>query len=139
MGKLHNIVNVDNVETQKFDWGILQWLSEPRVTGADHMVTGIVTLEPGKGHARHNHPDCAEVLYVLEGSGEQGIYDDDDKLTTTRVTKGDLIYLKPSQFHSTINTGKDKMVILAVYQFTGPEAAMRADPAVTLIAAPKPL
>lgn len=45
--------------------------SEPRVTGSTCMTTGIVTLDPGQGHARHNHPGCEENLYILEGIGEQ--------------------------------------------------------------------
>ncbi|MDR1946731.1 MAG: cupin domain-containing protein [Desulfovibrio sp.] len=132
MAGLRTFVSAKDVETQVFDWGKLQWLSEPRVTGADHMVTGIVTLEPGKGHARHNHDGCAEVLFVLKGTGEQTVFSDSGTQVKS-VGPGELIYLKPGEFHSTINTGKENMEILAVYQYAGPEAAMRADPGCTLL------
>ena len=53
-----------DVETQVFDWGKLNWLSEPLVTMAERFSCGLVTLEPGKGHARHNHPYSEEILYL---------------------------------------------------------------------------
>jgi oxalate decarboxylase/phosphoglucose isomerase-like protein (cupin superfamily) len=132
MSNLRTYVRAENVETQVFDWGKLQWLSEPKVTGAKEMVTGIVTLEPGKGHAKHNHPGCSEVLFVTHGQGEQVVFTDSGELKKT-VTVGDLIYLQPGQFHSTLNTGKEDMVLIAVYQFSGPEIAMRADPGCTVL------
>lgn len=132
MAGLRTFVRVENVETQVFDWGKLQWLSEPRVTGADHMATGIVTLEPGKGHAKHNHEGCAEVLFVLKGTGEQTVFSDSGEQKKT-VGPGDLIYLKPGEFHSTYNIGDEDMEILAVYQYSGPEAAMRAAPECTVL------
>ena len=51
------------VETQVFDWGTIKWLSEPRVTGTDRFTMGVVLLQPGKGHSRHNHPGTEEILY----------------------------------------------------------------------------
>ncbi len=95
-------VTVDDVETQVFPWGTLQWLSEPRVTGTDNMTSGIVTLNLGKGHDRHNHEGCEEILYVLEGEGDQTI-ETDDKVEKRIVKKGDLIYIPASAYHSTIN------------------------------------
>jgi oxalate decarboxylase/phosphoglucose isomerase-like protein (cupin superfamily) len=137
MDKLRTFVKAENVETQSFDWGKLQWLSEPRVTGAKEMVSGIVTLSPGKGHSKHNHPDCAEILFVYQGQGEQTVWTGSDEVKET-VIAGELIYLQPSQFHSTINTGTEDMVIFAVYQKTGPEVGMRADPGCTVIPPEKP-
>ena len=120
-----HFVNCTQVETQVFDWGKLQWLSEPRVTGSDVMTTGIVHLEPGKGHDRHNHPGREEVLYVLEGKGEQRIETAEGMLCKT-IQPGELVYLSAGQYHSTLNTGSTPMVLLAVYQFAGPEAELRA-------------
>lgn len=127
-----SFVTVDDVETQSFDWGLLQWLSEPRVTGSKCMATGIVTLEPGKGHARHNHPGCEENLFVLEGEGEQMVETAQGPITK-KIFPGELIHLESGQFHSTYNVGASAMRILAVYEFAGPEADLRSDPECTLI------
>jgi len=120
-------VSVDDVETQNFPWGKLAWLSEPRVTGTDNMTAGVVTLEPGKGHDRHNHAGCEELLYVLEGMGDQTI-EDGGEIIKRRVKPGDLIHIPPGGYHSTINAGATPMVLFAVYQYPGPEAFLRSLP-----------
>jgi hypothetical protein len=68
---MKRFVEPKHVETQVFDWGRIQWLSEPRVTGTERITAGVVTLAPGKGHQRHNHPGVEEILYVIEGEGIQ--------------------------------------------------------------------
>ena len=69
-------VEPDDVETQVFDWGRLSWLSEPRVTRAERFSAGLVVLQQGKGHDRHNHPGVEEILYVLSGVGRQMVEED---------------------------------------------------------------
>ena len=56
-------VEPDDVETMMFDWGNIKWFSEPRVTETERFSMGLVILEPGKGHVRHNHPGVEEILY----------------------------------------------------------------------------
>lgn len=131
--KFRSFVNVNNVESQVFNWGTLQWLSEPRVTGSTCMTTGVVTLDPGQGHDRHNHEGSEEVLFILEGEGEQMVEHADGTQEKRRVKPGDLVHLGPGQFHSTHNVGKNKLRILAVYEFAGPESALRAAPDCTLL------
>ena len=115
-----------HVERQVFDWGCIQWMSEPHVTGAERMTAGLVTVEIGKGHERHNHPDEEEILYVLEGEGEQMI--DTGTEERRKVTSGTMIHIPPGVYHSTINTGDKLMKILVVYSPTGPEALLRSLP-----------
>ena len=66
MSNLRSFVTVDDVETQSFDWGKLQWLTDPRVTGSQCMVSGIVTLDPGQGHARHITQAVAKICSSLK-------------------------------------------------------------------------
>ena len=73
MEKYLSMVTPADVETQILDWGVFQWLSEPRVTGVDKMVVGIGTVKPGKGHVRHNHPDSQEFICFLKGKALQTI------------------------------------------------------------------
>ena len=113
-----------DVETQVFDWGRLAWLSEPRVTRADRFSAGVVTLEPGKGHIRHSHPGVEEILYVLDGKGIQMV-EEEGKAVEREVGPGVLIHIPADWMHSTVNTGKGPMRILAVYSPHGPEAELR--------------
>jgi oxalate decarboxylase/phosphoglucose isomerase-like protein (cupin superfamily) len=120
-------VDADDVETQVFDWGRLSWLSEPRVTAADRFSAGVVTLEPGKGHVRHNHPGVEEILYVIEGEGIQTV-EPDGVYMEREVAAGTLIHIPADVYHSTVNTGDTPMKLFAVYSPHGPEAILRAMP-----------
>lgn len=124
---MKRFVKVADVEAQVFPWGSLEWLSEPRVTGTNNMTTGLVTLKPGQGHERHNHEGIEEVLYILKGTGTQMLELPEGNVEK-EVVAGELIHIPASVFHSTINNGQGSLEILAVYQFSGPEKEMRADP-----------
>jgi oxalate decarboxylase/phosphoglucose isomerase-like protein (cupin superfamily) len=124
--KARRFVEPKHVETQVFDWGRIQWLSEPRVTGAERITAGVVTLEPGKGHQRHNHPGVEEILYVLEGEGIQMVDAGGEQRRVVRA--GAMIHIPADVFHETINTGAGPMRLLAVYSPPGPEALLRSLP-----------
>lgn len=117
-------VEPDDVETQVFEWGQLSWLSEPRVTRARRFSAGLVVLEPGKGHDRHNHPGVEEILYVLAGRGKQMV-ERHGQPVEREVAPGVLIHIPPDVYHSTINTGDEPMELLAIYAPPGPEAELR--------------
>jgi len=112
------------VETQVFGWGRLSWLSEPRVTEAVKFSAGVVELAPGKGHDRHNHPGCEEILYVLQGRGLQ-VVEVGGEQRKKEIGPGVLVHIPIDAFHSTVNTGKGPMRLLAIYAPPGPEADLR--------------
>ena len=119
-------VHPNDVETQVFDWGTIKWLSEPRVTGTDRFTMGVVVLDPGKGHVRHNHPSCEEILYVVSGQGRQMI--DIDGETWRPIAAGEVVHIPADIFHATINDGWDPLKLVAVYCPPGPEAFLRSLP-----------
>ena len=121
-------VHPDEVETQKFDWGTLQWMSEPRVTEADRFSCGVVRLEPGQGHVRHNHPESEEILYFIKGKGLQSVGDEEKE-----CSEGELVHIPQGVFHSTVNTGEGELVLFAVYSPHGPEAFLRSLPECEII------
>lgn len=125
--ELRRFVAPGDVETMVFDWGVLKWLSEIRVTGSG-IAAGVVILEPGKGHLRHNHPGSEEILYYLSGEGEQMIEDDEGRPMFRLVHAGEMAYIPADVFHGTENTGTEPMHLLAVYSPGGPEAILRAMP-----------
>ncbi|MCG3198727.1 MAG: cupin domain-containing protein [Candidatus Omnitrophica bacterium] len=121
-------IHPDLVETQKFDWGTLQWLSEPRITEADRFSCGVVRLAPGQGHVTHNHPDSEEILYFVSGRGRQAVEDE-----VRDCSAGELVHIPKGVYHSTINTGEKELVLFAVYSPHGPEAFLRSLPECTII------
>ena len=96
-----SITEGSDVDALVFDWGTVRILSEPAVTGAERFSFGVVELQPGKGHDRHNHPGAEEIIYVLEGEGEQMV----DDRPPVKVGPGASIYVPADVFHSTLNTG----------------------------------
>ena len=135
MTKDLRFVTPDDVETQVFDWGTIKWMSETRVTGAARSTGGVVILAPGKGHARHNHPDSDEILYFISGSGDQMIEDDAGNPVVQHLTAGDMAYIPEGVFHSTVNTTWEPLRILAIYSPGGPEALLRSLPECTIVPA----
>lgn len=127
MDRHQHFVSPDDVETLVLPWGRLQWLSEPRVTGSTKLTSGVVKIEPGQGHDRHHHPGCDEIIYILEGEGEQFI-EYGKEVETRTVKKGDLVYVPADLYHGTKNTGAGTLQLFVVYQTSGPESLLRNSP-----------
>ena len=110
--------------TMSFDWGLIKPLVATGNTDAIAMSLMHVVLLPGKGHERHNHPDSDEILYILAGKGEQMV----DDSQTFPVSAGQAVWIPKGAFHSTVNTGWDPMVILAIYAPAGAEQVLKELP-----------
>lgn len=121
-------VSPDDVESLVFDWGVLKWLNTPEVTGSDRFSAGVVRLEPGKGHERHDHPESDEILYVLDGEGEQTVDEE-----TRDIDAGEVVFVPRGVPHSTVNTGWETLRLLAVYAPPGPEETLREMPECTVV------
>ena len=135
----HNpFITPDDVKTLMFDWGSIKWLSEPKVTDTERFTAGVVVLEPGKGHERHNHPGVEEILYIISGEGEQMVEVPDGdgvKEERRKVTAGTLIHIPPDVFHETMNTGWEPLKLMAIYAPPGPEDVLRGIPGVQVFPA----
>ena len=122
-----HIVTFDDVETQVFGWGKLTWMNEPRVTGTKNMTSGIVDINIGCGHDTHFHEGREELFYIISGKGVQTIDCGNGKIIKEDLNPGDVVSIPAGAPHSTFNTSdKEHLVLFAVYQFSGPEAELRA-------------
>lgn len=121
----------EDVDSLVFDWGSLKFLSEPHVTGAERFSFGMVILEPGKGHDRHNHPGAEEIIFVVSGEGEQMV----DDQPPVHVRPGASIYIPADVYHSTVNTGWEPLRLIVVYAPAGPERLLRDIPGCRVVPA----
>ncbi len=119
----------EDVDSLVFDWGTVKILSEPQVTEAERFSFGMVVLEPGKGHERHNHPGSEEIIFVMSGEGQQMV----DDQPPVKVRPGASIYIPADIYHSTLNTGWEPMRLLVVYAPAGPERILRDIPGCKVI------
>jgi oxalate decarboxylase/phosphoglucose isomerase-like protein (cupin superfamily) len=133
MSKERNFVYPKEVNTFAFNWGNLALTVAPEVNGAVRFSGGVVDLAKGQGHARHNHPGSEEIIFVIAGSGEQMVEDENGSPVVQKVGPGCTVYVPESRFHSTTNTGDGPMQLFVVYAPAGPERALRELPDFRLV------
>lgn len=124
-----------DVDAYGFDWGQLSVVLGPKVNGAQKFSAAVVTVPPGQGHSRHNHPGAEEIIYILEGTGAQMVEDENGIPHTEQVHPGTCVFIPESRYHSTHNTGAAEMKIFVVYSPTGPEEFLRTLPDFRLLPA----
>jgi oxalate decarboxylase/phosphoglucose isomerase-like protein (cupin superfamily) len=110
--------------TMSFEWGVIKPLVAADNTDEPAVSLMHVVLLPRQGHERHNHPDADEILYILAGTGEQMV--DDEQ--TFAVRPGQAVFIPRGAFHSTVNTGWEPMSLLAIYAPAGAEQALKGLP-----------
>lgn len=76
-------------------------------------VCAIMALEPGHEVGRHRHTGDGEVYYILSGVGKYLL---DGELVG--VEKGDVLFVDDGEEHYLVNTGEDKLELLAVVLFS---------------------
>lgn len=94
---------------EHLDWGHLRWMSHPPSTGAEQLTVIEVNIAPGQGHNFHKHPDQEEVIYVIRGSVEQWLEQENRVLGP-----GDSVFLGAGVVHASFNVGDSEAQLLAI-------------------------
>ena len=116
------------VETIMASWVTAKVLCDPAVTGPAAMSAVSLFFDPGQGHARHNHPDSEQIIFVVSGEAEMMIEHQEGQPSTRTIRAGSVVHIPRGAYHSTFATGWEPVRILAVYSPPGPETAMRSSP-----------
>lgn len=88
-------------EADVTDFGRVYWaVREGDPPGAEQTI-GLAIFDAGKGNAEHTHPNCEEIVYVLDGDVEHTL---GDQRTTLRA--GDLIVVPRGVAHRLLNRSK---------------------------------
>jgi oxalate decarboxylase/phosphoglucose isomerase-like protein (cupin superfamily) len=67
------LVTPGDVTTMTFDWGSIKWFVTPYAIQGASSSLGEVIVNPGEGHARHNHPGGEEK--ALEAAPDYRLHD----------------------------------------------------------------
>jgi oxalate decarboxylase/phosphoglucose isomerase-like protein (cupin superfamily) len=118
------LVTPGDVTTMTFDWGSIKWFVTPYAIQGASSSLGEVIVNPGQGHARHNHPGADEVIYVISGEGKQMV-DDGEPFA---IKEGDSVYIPKGVWHSTDNTTWRPLRLIVTYTPGGEEKALEAAP-----------
>lgn len=94
------LTHASDLPTEAFPWGQLQWLCNARLLPGAAQTLGLCTLHPGQGNPLHYHPNCEELLLVLEGSGRHLIGGE-----WVELKEGTTIRVPIGMRHQLINTG----------------------------------
>jgi oxalate decarboxylase/phosphoglucose isomerase-like protein (cupin superfamily) len=116
-----------------FDWGRTTFTTSPTINGSSALSVAVASMNPGQGHARHNHPTAEEVIYVLSGSGEQMVEDEAGRPIVRAIGPGTTVYVPQGRFHSTLNIGDTPLKIFVAFSPSGSEDELRALPDFRLI------
>jgi oxalate decarboxylase/phosphoglucose isomerase-like protein (cupin superfamily) len=118
------LVTPGKLTTMTFDWGSIKWFVTPFAIQGASSSLGEVIVNPGKGHARHNHPDAEEVLYVISGEADQMV----DDREPFQIKEGDAVHIPKGVWHSTYNTTWRPLRLIVTYTPGGEEKALEAAP-----------
>ncbi|NVI89738.1 cupin domain-containing protein [Actinomadura sp. BRA 177] len=118
------LVNPGDVTTMAFDWGSIKWFVTPSSVEGASSTLGEVIVNPGKGHARHNHPNAEEIIYVISGEATQMV-DDGEPFP---IGEGDAVHIPKGVWHSTYNTTWRPLRLIVTYTPGGEEKALEGAP-----------
>ena len=105
------IVRKTDVEVNQTDWGSLQWLVTGQAGTSENMTLGRVTFEPGRANPFHHHPNCDEILFVVQGEIEHTLPEGG----TVTLSAGDCIVMPQGGVHQARNIGSDEAVVIVAF------------------------
>ncbi len=85
---------------EPMEWGTVRWLARQDDPPGAEMTVAVAAFAAGKGNVEHIHPDCEEIVYVLEGAVMHTL---DDEVTTLHA--GDIIIVPRGVPHQLAATG----------------------------------
>lgn len=91
-------------------WGAMEWLADDGIRPGTGLSLARMTVRAGEASPIHSHPDCTEVIHVLEGAIEQRIGDD-----LHRVAAGGTCVVPPGIVHASRALGPDDAVLIVAY------------------------
>lgn len=98
-------------QVQVFPWGRLTWFANQKLGNSQEMTVGQCVIHPGQANPRHSHPNCTEVLVVLEGAIAHTLEGDED----CTMSAGDVITVPPDTAHRARNLGTTDAVLMVTF------------------------
>ncbi len=86
-----------------------QKMGKSTIFESARLLVGLNAFEPGQEHALHAHAGQDKVYHVLEGNGVFLLADRE-----LRMTAGDLLVAPDGVPHGVRNTGRTRLLVLAI-------------------------
>lgn len=94
------VVRATDATVEEYPWGRLLWFASGALGNSETLTVGQCLIEPGRANGAHYHPNCDEVLHVLEGEIRHRIGDD-----YVLMSAGDTISIPAGLVHNAQNVG----------------------------------
>lgn len=98
------------IPVESFEWGTLQWLCNDQISPGAEQTFGMSVILAGQKNPLHYHPNCEELLYVLEGTGRHSYNE-----AMIDVKPGSLIRIPLGVRHNVVNTGTEPLRCVIVF------------------------
>jgi quercetin dioxygenase-like cupin family protein len=106
-----SILKADKCEIVTAEWGTLTWFAGAKLQNSQDMTLGKCVIKPGCENPMHSHPNCSEILVVMQGTILHTIEDGKE----VELKPGDTITLPPNLPHKARNTSDDDAVLLIAF------------------------
>jgi quercetin dioxygenase-like cupin family protein len=101
--------NEDHI-VEVMPWGKLVWQASRAVGNSESLTVGRCVIEEGLANARHVHPNCEEVLVLLNGEIEHSLGSE-----VVGMRPGDVIVIPAGVPHNAKNVGRGACEMAITY------------------------
>ncbi len=102
------VIRDSEIKVINKNWGQLKWFANHELGNSKNMTVGMCILKPGKSNPKHSHPNCSEVLHVIQGR----ILHTFGRNEEIELNKGDTITIPKNYSHRAENIGHEDAVLL---------------------------
>jgi quercetin dioxygenase-like cupin family protein len=103
-------------------WGAHFWVCRPDLVETQQLLVVQVDMPPSAAHAFHYHPGREEVLWIIEGQGEQWV--DSERMV---LGAGDSAFIPAGTMHGIYNDSARLLRFLAILSPALTEGPMMID------------
>lgn len=106
------LLSAEKADVAETDFGRLTWYASRKLANSEDMTVGCCLLKPGKSNPIHSHPNCSEVLVVLQG---HIMHTMDENGGEAEMNVGDTITVPANFKHQARNIGDEDAVLLIAF------------------------
>ncbi len=102
---------LNSTQIYSFEWGSLTWFANRELGNSTEMTVGRCSLNPGHGNPRHYHPNCSEILVVIQGRIRHTCADGKE----AELGEGDTVTIPPNVWHCATNIGLTEAILFIAF------------------------
>ena len=91
-------------------WGSVEWAVRQGDPPGAEQTLALATWAPGQGNVEHTHPNCEEIVYVVEGVIDHTLGEESE-----RLGPGDVIVVPRGAPHRLVNTSAAPVRTIIVF------------------------